>query len=157
MSRTVARLVAVDDILAGRPGARYLSADLVDAPTTAIRLALYPLELAGHVVASRHELRRAPGSVSPRPPHSCQRQLFASGQLTRDAAEAARGSAAAFFRCTLTLVVILASRSPRWAHILFDERRTSTGGDSQQRLCDTQIRIWNSQLLDKRVFIERNL
>lgn len=138
MSRTVAGLVAVDDILAGFSGAGYLGADLVDAPAiAALRLALYPLELAGHVVALRHELRGAPGAEGPRPPHSRQRQLFTSGQLARDAAEAARGLAAAFLRRALTLVIVLAGRRSRRAHILFDEGRTSTGV-SQQRLCKSR-------------------
>lgn len=144
VSRTVAGLIAVDDILAGRPGARHLGADFVDAPTaSAVRLALYPFELAGHVVASWHELQGTSGPESPRPPHSRQCQLFASGQLTCDAAEAARGFTAAFFRYALALVVIIAGRRSRWAHILFVEGRASTGG-SQQRLCkscDSQIWI----------------
>lgn len=134
VSWTTVRFVAVDDTLAGRPGARYFGADLVDAPTAAtVRLALYPLKFAGLIVASRDELLRTPGAEGPRPPHSRQLQLLASGQLACDAAETARSLAATFFRA-LTLIVILAGRCPRWTHVLFNEGRTLTG-DSQQRLC----------------------
>lgn len=57
VSRTGARLVAVDGLLARRPGAGDLDAEVVDAPAIAtLRLALHPLKLAGLVVASRHKL-----------------------------------------------------------------------------------------------------
>lgn len=52
VSRAVAGFVAVNDTLAGRPGAGYLGANLIDAPAAAaVRLALYPLEFSGHIVA----------------------------------------------------------------------------------------------------------
>lgn len=139
MSRTGAGSLAVDGILVRRPGAGDFGADRVDAPAAAaavLPLALYPLELAGLVVASRHELRRALGAEGPRPPHGRQRQLLASGQLTGDAAEAARGPAAAFLRrVPLTLEVILAGRRPRRTHVLLVEGRTSTD-DLQRWLCN---------------------
>lgn len=135
VSRTGARLVAVDSILVEGPGAGDFGADRVDAPADAFRLALYPLKLAGDVVASRDELRRALGAEGTRPPHGRQSQLLASGQLTRDAAEAARGPAASFLRrVPLALEVILAGRRPRRTHVLLLEGRTSTE-DLRRWLC----------------------
>jgi len=129
VSRTDAGLVTVDVILVERPGAGDFGADLVDAPAAAsLRVTLYPLEFAGLVVASRHELRRALGAEGPRSPHGRQRQLLASGQLARDAPEAARGPAATFLRrVPLALGIILAGWRSRWTHVLLVQGRTSTG------------------------------
>lgn len=126
--RAYAGIVAVDDVLAGCPGPGDFHADSVNAPAAAsLRVTLYPLELAGDVVATRRKLGRAPGAQGPRAPHSRERQLLASGQLAGDAPETACGFAATFLRRALALEVILAGRRPRRAHILLVERRASAG------------------------------
>lgn len=73
VSGTDAGLVTVDVILVGRSGTGDFGADRVNAPAVAsLRITLYLFEFASLIVASRHELRRALGTESPRSPHGRQ-------------------------------------------------------------------------------------
>ena len=113
-----ARVVAVHQGASGGARARDLAAELVDAPAAAVRrVALHALELAGAVVAARHQLGRGPGAQGARAPPRRQGQLLAARQLAGHAARAAgRGAAALAGRGALQ--VRLAAGGARRADVL---------------------------------------
>lgn len=136
MCGTLAGIVAIDHILGGSPSTWNFGTDFVHAPAVFLsRITLYPLELAGLVIALWYKLRRSTWTKGARSSHGCLRQLFTSCQLADDAFRAASCLAATFPR-RLTLEVILAIWRPCGTHVLLLEGWASTYC-FQRWLCNT--------------------